>query len=142
MKPGCVCDGEGCMACRAQEPLKADAPKADTVPKVGDVVEYQGQSYRVADVMPRLRSGSDGRGQCRTDGYTVGLVRESQPDVQINGVQLDSAQVEALRVALTGQLSMMSEPNALGGDETGRELARLYRERTSEVLTLLRSRER
>jgi hypothetical protein len=57
--------------------------------------------------------------------------------VTVNGIELTSAQVLALRAALTSLHGDMGSDRALGDDELGRAMARGYRERASEVLALL-----
>ena len=61
----------------------------------------------------------------------------TEPDITIEGVRLSFGQAMALRVAATNFMSEMGEPDALGDDEHGRSMAKGYRERLSEVLTLM-----
>lgn len=46
-----------------------------TAPKVGDVVERDGDLWRVTDVMPRLTPYRRANQDTRVEGYTLGLKR-------------------------------------------------------------------
>lgn len=60
----------------------------------------------------------------------------TEADITINGVALNLAQSMVLRVAMSDFLMRMSEPNALGDDKIGRNLADGYRARITEVVRL------
>jgi hypothetical protein len=60
-----------------------------------------------------------------------------EPDIIINGVRLNTAQAMTVRVALTSFGLEMNEPDALGDDEHGRAMSKLYRERAAEVVRLM-----
>ena len=57
--------------------------------------------------------------------------------ITINGRELSEAQSLAVRVACLNFQSAMMEPYALGGDEAGKDMARAYRDRMSEVITII-----
>lgn len=57
--------------------------------------------------------------------------------VTINGTQLTVGQSMTLRVALTSFVHEMGQPNALGDDSSGRDIADGYHRRGSEVLQLM-----
>lgn len=54
--------------------------------------------------------------------------------IMVNGRLLTPAQSMTVRVALSSFVMEMREPNALGSDEHGTEMARLYADRALEVL--------
>lgn len=59
-----------------------------------------------------------------------------EPTITINGHILTSAQVMAVRAAISSFYTEMGEPDALGDDEHGRAMAAAYRARLMEVLCL------
>lgn len=61
----------------------------------------------------------------------------SEPDITINGRRLTQAQAMTVRVALSGLVLDLKSGDSLGDDEYGREMARLYLERLSEIFELI-----
>jgi len=62
----------------------------------------------------------------------------NEPDIIINGHQLNSAQAMAVRVAITSFFQEMWGPTPLGEDEIGIKLQRGgYRDRLAEVLKIV-----
>lgn len=57
--------------------------------------------------------------------------------ITINGVALSEEQSMTLRVAACAFLANMREPDPLGGDDIGRQIAASYDARISEVITLM-----
>ena len=60
-----------------------------------------------------------------------------EADITINGVALSYSQSMTLRVALTGFLMDLADPNHLGTDEHGQTMTKLYRQRASEIQDLI-----
>lgn len=58
----------------------------------------------------------------------------SEPTITINGKLLSVAESMTLRVAITGFHSDMTDPMALGEDDTGRAIARGYRLHSENIL--------
>ena len=61
----------------------------------------------------------------------------TEADITINGVTLDLGQSMTLRVAVSSFLMQMSEPDALGDDESGRAIASGYTTKLRELIELL-----
>lgn len=60
------------------------------------------------------------------------------PDtITINGQQLTDAEANTLRVAVTALHSEMSDPLALGEDEHGRTMTRLYSHHCEQILAMM-----
>lgn len=59
------------------------------------------------------------------------------PTIHINGEPLAPGEAESLRCAVTALHSEMSDPLALGDDEHGRTMTRLYRENMERILVLM-----
>ena len=66
----------------------------------------------------------------------------TEAHITINGRVLNEAQSLAVRVACCHLQAQMTEDGALGGDETGKEIARAYRDRMSEVITMIMMKEK
>lgn len=60
--------------------------------------------------------------------------------IVIDGIELTPAQAMTVRTALCSLQMRMAEPDALGDDEHGWNMARAYSERASEVLALIDAR--
>jgi hypothetical protein len=60
-----------------------------------------------------------------------------EADVVVRGTALTHAQVMAVRVACSQFYNELMDPDALGKDVTGRAMAKAYKERLGEVLTLM-----
>lgn len=61
----------------------------------------------------------------------------TEADITINGAALSFGQSMALRVAVSNFLMSLSEPDALGDDEPGRNIAAGYKARMTEVSALI-----
>jgi hypothetical protein len=59
------------------------------------------------------------------------------PTIHINGEPLSPGEVESLRCAVTEFHGEMCDPLALGNDEHGRTMTRLYRENMERILVLM-----
>lgn len=57
--------------------------------------------------------------------------------ITINGVMLSTAQSAAVRCAIENMSMELSEPDALGADDTGRAIAESYKARITELRALL-----
>lgn len=57
--------------------------------------------------------------------------------IVIDGKELNYAQSMVVRVALNAQTLSMSQPDALGSDKQGRELAAAYLRHTNDVLDII-----
>ncbi|MFQ6550473.1 hypothetical protein AADZ90_021225 [Aestuariibius sp. 2305UL40-4] len=60
----------------------------------------------------------------------------AEPNISINGTRLTEGQAMAVRVAIASYLSEMQNPDALGDDRHGRNMAAAYKDRLSEVVNL------
>lgn len=60
-----------------------------------------------------------------------------EAEITIDGVRLSVSQSMTVRVALSGFSSDMSKPDALGNDEHGLAMAKLYHDRAHEVLAII-----
>jgi hypothetical protein len=61
----------------------------------------------------------------------------TEPIITVNRQMLTVAQAMAVRVAITSFHTEMADQNALGDDDHGRAMAKAYRERLDEVLTII-----
>ena len=61
----------------------------------------------------------------------------TEADITINGKALSLGQSMALRVAASSFLMTLSEPDALGDDDDGRGIAKGYKARMTEVMSML-----
>ncbi len=61
----------------------------------------------------------------------------NEPKITINGVDLTEAQAMTMRVALSNFGAAMAQPYALGADDHGKAMARLYTERSGEILAMM-----
>ncbi|WP_420408669.1 hypothetical protein [Hoeflea sp.] len=61
----------------------------------------------------------------------------TEAKITINGRSLTEAQSLALRVACTFFQAEMSEPGALGDDDTAKRMSCAYRDRMSEIISLI-----
>ena len=63
----------------------------------------------------------------------------AEPEITINGQRLSEGQALTLRVALQNFLSDLREPNALGSDLLGQQIAQNYRNRGGEINRIMSS---
>jgi hypothetical protein len=61
----------------------------------------------------------------------------TEPTIILNGTRLTDGQAMTLRCALQTKLSEMSDPDALGSDETGQSIAKGYRDCAAELLKMI-----
>lgn len=61
----------------------------------------------------------------------------AEAKIVINGVELTDAQAMALRVAISGWLMDLQNPDHLGTDAHGRFMTAAYRQRASEIQSLI-----
>jgi len=65
------------------------------------------------------------------------MAKPTEARIVISGVELNDAQSMALRVAASSYYMEMQDPNALGEDEHGIEMTKLYGARLKEILALI-----
>lgn len=58
-------------------------------------------------------------------GYS-GVNKMNEPEITINGIQLNSAEAITIRVAVSSFLSNLKDENALGDDEHGKRMRKEY----------------
>lgn len=61
----------------------------------------------------------------------------TEPRITISGTELTEGQAMAVRVAINNFVTDLAQPEALGDDGFGRDLARAYTLRLQEVLRLM-----
>ena len=61
-----------------------------------------------------------------------------EPDITINGRKLTPGQAMTVRVALNSFLADLQNPEALGDDDHGREMTRLYVQAINEMNAIMR----
>ncbi len=66
----------------------------------------------------------------------------TEADITINGKALSFGQSMALRVAASSFLMSLSEPDALGDDDNGRGIAKGYKARMAEIMSMFHKTEK